>query len=175
MGAAQGVGRNLGQADRPDLALLHLPRQRAHRLLDGKARVEPVHVIEIDVIDAEPFQRAVERGGHMLGAVVDEPLALGVAADREFRRQRHALAPRAVGGEKQPQPRLAQALAIDISGVPEIDAEIERGVEQPHRLVLRRLAIEAGKAHAAEANRMNANASGAEGTRDHASLTLGRG
>ena len=92
----------------------------------GKARIEAMHIIEIDMVDAEALQRGVERGDHMRLAIVDEALALGVAGDAEFGGERHARPPRAVLGQEPPDAVLALAEAIGVSGVEEIDAEIQR-------------------------------------------------
>src|SRR6185437_2113228 len=107
----------------------------------------------------------------MGGAVVDEALALGVAADGEFAGERDLGAPRAIFGEELADAGLADAEAIDICGVEEIDAEVDGGREQAQRLRLAAWPVEAGKAHAAEADGMNGGL--AEGARDHGGLAEG--
>ena len=62
VGAADRVRAGLGQADVQDLALGDQLGQRADGLLDGRVRVDPVLVVEIDVIGAEPLQGALDRG-----------------------------------------------------------------------------------------------------------------
>ena len=83
-------------------------------------------VVEIDAIDAEPFQRSFERLAHVGRAVVEYALALGRAADREFGRERDLLARAGIFAEETADDILAQAHAVDIGGVPEVDAVIER-------------------------------------------------
>ena len=50
-GAAQRRGADFGQADRADLARLNRIGERADRLLDRRLRVEPVEVVEVDVVE----------------------------------------------------------------------------------------------------------------------------
>src|SRR5206468_6605260 len=63
--------RRLGDAEKA-----HLPRadqfaQRAPGLLDRHIRVDPVLVIEVDVVDAQALQRVVARTAHVAGPAVD--------------------------------------------------------------------------------------------------------
>src|SRR5690606_12328153 len=54
--------RDFAQADRPDTAFLDETGERAHRLFDGRIGRDPVHVVEIDALDAEPLQRSLAGG-----------------------------------------------------------------------------------------------------------------
>ena len=59
--AAQRLDAGLRQAEVADLAGLHEVGHRADRVLDRRARVDAVLVVEVDVIDAEPLQARVAR------------------------------------------------------------------------------------------------------------------
>ena len=56
VGPPDALRPGLAQPQKPDLALLDEPRHCADRLLDRHRRIDPVLVIEIDDIDAEPLQ-----------------------------------------------------------------------------------------------------------------------
>ena len=54
--AAQLAGSALGQADVPDLALLHQALQHGHGLLDGGVGVHAVLVVQVDVVGAQSLE-----------------------------------------------------------------------------------------------------------------------
>jgi hypothetical protein len=56
VGAADGFGCGLGQADVQHLALGHQRGERADRLLDGRVGVDAVLVVEVDAVGAQPLQ-----------------------------------------------------------------------------------------------------------------------
>ena len=61
----------LGQADVADLALGHEFGQGADGVLDGRVRVDPVLVVEVDVVGAEPLQGSLEGGADVRRAAVE--------------------------------------------------------------------------------------------------------
>jgi hypothetical protein len=79
----------------------------------------------------------------------------GITADAELGRKRNSGAAAPVLGRKLADHRLADALAVDVGGVPEVDADFESAREGAHRLALARGPVEAAEAHAAEADRRN--------------------
>src|SRR5208337_2978906 len=148
-------GRDLAEADRANFPGLDVPRELADGFLDRDSPVEPVHVIDVDVIDPEPFQRPFQAFADVLGAVVELALAVGLPANGEFGRERDFASPAAVLGQEPADQRLARAVAVNVGGVPEIDSELERPRKRPHRLAFGRRPIKAAEAHAAEADRRN--------------------
>ena len=58
--AADGVRAGLGEAEGADLALGDQLADRADGLLDRGVRVDPVLVVQVDVVGAEPLQRALD-------------------------------------------------------------------------------------------------------------------
>ena len=72
--AADRVGRGLAEADVAHLALLDELAHRADRLLDRNVGVDAVLVVEVDVIGAQPLQRAVDRAAHVLGEPSSGPI-----------------------------------------------------------------------------------------------------
>jgi hypothetical protein len=84
VGAADRVGPCLGQADVADLALGDQVGQGADGLLDGRVRVDPVLVVQVDVVGAEPLERALDRGADVgRTAVGDAGPAVGVGDQAE--------------------------------------------------------------------------------------------
>ena len=73
VGAADRLGAGLGQADVPDLALGDQLGQRADGLLDRRVRVDPVLVVEVDAVGAEPLQGALDGGADVRRAAVEHP------------------------------------------------------------------------------------------------------
>src|SRR3546814_10881243 len=78
----QFIAGRLGQSDVADLARLHLLRDRADGVFDRHVRVDPVQVVEVDMIDAESSQRLVECPRHVSRVAVDPALTVGDVADR---------------------------------------------------------------------------------------------
>jgi len=56
VGAADGVDPGLGQADVADLALGDQLGQRPDGVLDRRVRVDPVLVVQVDAVGAQPRQ-----------------------------------------------------------------------------------------------------------------------
>jgi aryl-alcohol dehydrogenase-like predicted oxidoreductase len=85
VGAADRGGACLGQADVADLAVGDQPGQSADGLLDGSVAVDPVLVVQVDVVGAEPFEGALGRGADVgRAAVGDAGAAAGVGDEAEL-------------------------------------------------------------------------------------------
>ncbi len=54
-----------------NLSFVHQIRDRADALLDGHVRVDPVQVVDVDVIGTESPQRALAALARVLGAAVE--------------------------------------------------------------------------------------------------------
>ena len=74
MGAAERLDARLRQAEVPDLALGDQVVDGAGHILDRHVRIDPVLVKEVDRLDAEALQRAVDRLADALGPAVDAPV-----------------------------------------------------------------------------------------------------
>jgi hypothetical protein len=86
--AADCGGASLGQADVADLALGDQLGQGADGALDGGLRIDPVLVVQVDVVGAEPLQRPLDCDADARGAAVEDAgAATGVRDDAELRRQ----------------------------------------------------------------------------------------
>ena len=97
----------------------HQLGQRADGLLDRRVRVDAVLVVEVDVVGAEPLQRALDRAAHVLGRAVEHPVrrsSVGVRAMPNFvaittSSRRPAIA--------APEQLLVRVRAVDLGGVEE--------------------------------------------------------
>ena len=77
--APDGGGAGLGQAQVAHLSGAHQFGHGAHRFLDRHIRVDPVQVIEIDLLDAQALERGVARLAQRFRPAVD-PAGPGVLA-----------------------------------------------------------------------------------------------
>src|SRR5439155_15746363 len=81
MGAADGIGAGLAQAEVAHLALLHEPRHGADRVLDRHSGVDAVDVIEVDRLDAEPLEARLAGDRHVIRLAVDAAALAARPAD----------------------------------------------------------------------------------------------
>ncbi len=150
VGAADRVRAGLGQADVADLAFGDQVGQRADGLLDGGIRVDPVLVVQVDVVDAQPLQRALDRGADVRRAAVqDAGAATGVRDEAELRRHHHLVAAVLDGPADQ---FLVAVGAVDLGGVEVGDAQVQRPVDGADRLGVAALpdVVVAGHRHGAQ-------------------------
>ena len=93
VGAADRGGAGLGQPDVADLALGDELGQRADGILDGRVRVDPVLVVQVDVVGAQPLEGALDRDADVRRAAVEDAgAAAGVRDDAELRRHHDVVA-----------------------------------------------------------------------------------
>ena len=82
--------------------------------------------------------REPSRASRMWAALLSKKRAAVVAAaNGELGRERHSGAAALVFGQELADQLLAEPIAVDVGGVPEIDAELERPRQRPQRLRLR--------------------------------------
>jgi hypothetical protein len=113
-----------------DLSGLHKVRHGADGVLDGDRRVDAVLVVQVDVVDPEPPQRGVARGGHIGGVAVDSGV-IGIEDpfEAEFGRENHFGPPRL---DRGPYQLLVVPQAIDVRCVQQGHARVQRGVDGRH-------------------------------------------
>ena len=132
VGAADRVHPGLGQPDVAHLALRDQLRDRADGVLDRRVRVDAVLVVQIDVVGAEAAQRTLDRGADVGRAAVQVAwAAAGVRDHAELRGQHHLVA---AALERLADEFLVGVRAVDLGGVDERDAEVERAVDGADRL-----------------------------------------
>src|SRR5579864_2641290 len=126
--------------------LLH----RADRLLDRDGLVDTVLVVEVDVLDVQAPQRAVDRLVHVLGPAVHAARPVLAEDVAELRREHHLVAP--VGDRLADELLVVAGLrAVHVGGVEEEDPELERPVNRRDRLRLVGLAVPGRHPHTPEA------------------------
>jgi len=147
-----GGRRSLGQPVVPDLALGDELGERADGLLDGRARVHPVLVVQVDVVGVEPPQGALDGQPHVLRAAVQAAGAVAAVPDRAELRRDHHLVP--ATGERASEQFLVEVRPVHLRGVEQGDAEVDRAVDRRYRtgLVGTGAGVEGRHAHAAEAD-----------------------
>ncbi len=163
VGRADRLGRDLRQAIAADVALAHEVAHGADGLGQRHVRVQPVQVVEVDVVGLQAAEAVLQRlaqGGRAaidqaLAVLVEPQAALGSQVERAVAVLQHLADQGLVGAE-----------AIERGGVEVGVARVERALE--HRLGGRpigAIAIGVGQAHAAEADL--GDLSGAELSRLH--------
>ena len=168
VGAADRVGGGFGQPEVGDLAGVDELLDRAGDVLDGHGRVDAVLVVEVDVVGAQPAQRAVD-GAADAGRVAAEPAGRdAVLLEREPE----------LGGDDDVVAVRLEGLADDVfvgerpvhlGGVEERDAELDGAAD--HRDAVGAVGggdvVGAGQAHAAEPDRRHGQAVRSEGPLFH--------
>src|SRR5258707_15796003 len=94
LGAANSLRGSLGQAEVAHLARAYELGHGTDCLFDRDIGIDAMLIIEIDHIDAEPFQAGVARRAHIRSASVDATyVGVGLAAkDAKFRGQKNFVA-----------------------------------------------------------------------------------
>src|SRR6266568_709361 len=132
VGAADRGGAGLGQADVADLALGDQIGQGADGVLDVGLRIDPMLVVQVDVVGAEPLQGALDRDADVRWAAVEDAgAATGVRDDAELRRQHNLVAAALDGPADQ---FLVDVGAVDLGGVEVGYAQVQRPVDGANRL-----------------------------------------
>jgi hypothetical protein len=148
--APDGVGRRLGQPEVAHLALGHQLGHRADRLLDRRARVHPVLVVEVDVIRPQAAQRRLARLVHVLRAPVDTAIQGIVPAHDPELGGEHDLV--AAAGDGASHQLLVVSLPVHVRRVEQLHAQVQGAVDDADRLLVVDLAVELGHAHQTEAD-----------------------
>ncbi len=158
-GAPDGVGAQLRQPDVPDVTGLAHLLQRADGLLHRDLRVEAARAVDVDVVGLQAPQRVGESVLHGLRRhVVGDRLetAVGSAARAELDAQDDVLAPSFAQGTRDEH--LVRARAVEVSGVDEVQARVDRRVQGRDALRVVGRTVQVGHAHGAQADGGNLRA-----------------
>src|SRR3546814_210171 len=104
----------------------------ADDLLDRDRGIDAVLVEEVDRVDAEPLERAFARGAGVGGRAVDAGDLLALEPEAEFGRDDQ---PVALALDRLAEQFLVREGAIDLRGVEEGDAKVDRAVDRARRFV----------------------------------------
>ena len=133
-----------------DLALGDQLGQGADGVLDWGFGIDPVLVIQVDVVGAEPLQGALDRGADVRRAAVDDAgAAAGVRDEAELRRQHDLVAAPLDGPADE---FLVGVRTVDLGSVYVGDAQLERPVDgaDGFGVAARADVVVAGHRHSAE-------------------------
>ena len=159
VGATDRVGRGLGQADVQDLALADQLGQCADGVLDGRAGVDPVLVVEVDPVGAQALEGALDGGADVGRAAVDGAgSATGMGHEAELGGDDDLVTAPADGAADD---LLAAERAVDLGGVDVGHAEIECAVDGADGLGVVQAAargVGAGHGHGTQADPGNLQA-----------------
>src|SRR5579884_1282964 len=125
------------EADEADLALAHDVVERAHRLLERREAVGPVHEVHVDVVGAEVLQALVDRREHARTAAVPEVWLVAVV-HAELRDDEGLVA---TPPQRLTEGLLGRAHAVPLGGVEAVDPEVERAADGPLELGRRDVAV----------------------------------
>ena len=118
----------------------------------GVLRIHAMLVVQVDRLDAEALQRRLTTLPHVVRLSADaQERAVGAAPVAEFGSDDDLVAPRA---DETADELLVGERAIDVRGIEERDAEVQRALQGGHRSrFVGRLAIELRHPHAAKPHR----------------------
>ena len=149
--AADGRGRRFGQ---PEVMHLAGANQFAHRpdgFLDGHLRVNPVLVVEINIIHTQPPQAGVAARADIFGpAIHAEKIPPLVAHVAKFRGQDHLVTAVFDGAPDQP---LVFAAAVHVRRVEQGHADVQRAVNGGDGFLVIARAVKFRHPHASETER----------------------
>ena len=135
-----------------DLALGDQLGHRADGVLDRGVRVDPMLVVEVDVVSAQALQGALDGGADVRRAAVDGAgSAFGVRHQAELRRHHHLVT---AAPDGPPDQFLVEEGAVDLGGVEVGDTQIQRPVDGADRLGVAAFTgvVVAGHRHGAQAD-----------------------
>jgi hypothetical protein len=104
------------------LALGNEPGHRPYRLLDRDFRVDPMQIVEVDVVGAQPPQRRLACHLHILGTPIQMAPAIG-EYEAEVGRQTDLITPARQGMSHKP---LIGSVRIRVSSIEKEHSELER-------------------------------------------------
>src|SRR5258705_7692633 len=146
--ASDSFRAGLREAEIADLTRADQFCHRANRLLDRNVLVDAMLIIEIDMIDAETFQRRIASGANVFRTAVDRALAALKDLIAEFGRDDH---PVAMLRERFADQLFVVPGAIDVRGVEEVDAELDCALEGRGGFAIVAWPVELRHPHASEA------------------------
>ena len=169
VGPADRLGARLRESEVADLAGRDELGHRPDGLLDRRVGVDPVLVVEIDVVDPQAGQRSLARLVDVLRTPADRPRRRIARAqpDPELRSQDDLVAP---VGDRPPDQPLVGMGSVHVRCVEEVAPQVQRPVDRRRRLGVVGRPVERRHPHAAEADRRDLRSAAAKSPSLHPSL-----
>ena len=149
MGTPDRLRAGLGEPDVAHVPRLYHLRDGRYGLLDGYRRIHPGRAVDVDVVGAEPAQavgeEVADRGRPPVGT---RPGAGRIAQGAELHAEDHLVA--AAPAQRLVQQQLVVAHAVEVAGVEQRHAGVQRGVDRRDALLAICRTVEVGHAHAAQ-------------------------
>jgi len=150
MGAADGLGAGLGQADVADMAGGDQLGDRPHGVLDRDLGVHPAETVDVNMIGPEALEAVGEEVADRHRPAVDPDVGqVGAAQGAELHAQHHLVPVPQRLADKE----LVVAHAVVVAGVEQADPGVQGGMDGGDALGLVGRAVGAGHAHAAQPDR----------------------
>ena len=127
----QLVERHVREPDQPDLALVSQLTERTDRLLDRHLGIVAVQLVEIDAVELQPPQARLARAPQVFRAPVANSI-LQAPAEPALRRDHDTLRVRM---KRFRDDLLADAAAVDVGGVDQRHAQLDRAPDDAHALL----------------------------------------
>src|SRR5262249_59196838 len=138
----------------------------ADGLLNRHRRVETRGTVNIDIVGAQPAERISEETLHSgRPPVIAEPIANSIAQRSELDADHHRGA--VAAPKRLVDQHLVVAHAVEIAGVEQSDAGVERGVDGGDALAAVSGAVEVRHAHSSEADGRDLGTLGTKLAMDH--------
>jgi len=132
--ASACAARISSAADVVRLAGVHDVGERPHRLLERRLVVEAVRLVDVDVVGAEPRERAVDRLHDVLARQAAVVVLAGAGRPVDLGEDLEALA--ALTLQRLAEHRLRLGVGVDVGGVEGRDALVQRLPDAGKRRVL---------------------------------------
>jgi hypothetical protein len=168
VGATNGVRSRFTDAEVADLPRVDEFLEGTPGLLHGYPRVHSVLVVEVDVVHAETLEGGVAGPTDVVGVAINsQARSVLTSFVTELGGEHDLIATRGDGSTHE---TLVREGSVHVGGVEEGHTRIESGVDDSDRLIVVRLSVELGHAHAPESlgGDFNGVGSGAESARRNA-------
>src|SRR6266567_4618453 len=154
MRASDTIGAGFGQSEITQLAGANQLRHRAYGFFDRRLRIDPMLIIEIDAINAEPAQARFAGLLHILRFPVNpaKTWRIRVAQDSELCRDNNAMA---FAANSASEKLLIRVRTINVGGIEESNPKVDCAIDGGERFRIVVMAIKFRHAHTAESDRGN--------------------
>src|SRR5438034_6868175 len=152
--ATDGIGAGFGQTEIAHVAATNQLGHRAYGFFDRRLRIDPMLIIEIDAINAEPAQARFACLPHVLRFAVNaaKTWRIRVAQDSELRRDDNAMAFAANSASEQ---LLIGVRTINVGGIKKSNPKVDCAIDSGERFGIVAIAVKFRHAHTAESDRGN--------------------